>query len=428
MEIVILIFSSFTFGWTIYNLPALLIGVRLIRRRNDAKKSGEFTDHGGLPFFSLIVPMKDEGKVAYRILDALMKINYPSDKYEIIVVDDASVDETSDVCRKFERLYPTKMRYFRRDISPGKPSALNYGLKFARGEIVGVFDADNLPDPGILLKSAKHFRSQNVVAVQGLLSSINAEENMLTKLIHFEGIIYNHALFLGKDKLGLFVPLTGSCQFVRRKVLEEVDGWSDRALSEDMELSARLTEKGYCVNFAEDVQSWQENPSNFGQLLRQRVRWFRGCMEVAFKYGRLLKRLDRRSVDAEVFFTGSFMMLFVLAMYVSSLYMTLAPFNLGTYTNALAQFTSLSTLFTLLTLGIGLAYATKPRRISNVKWLPFIYLYWVTQVFVAFYAFLQIVLRRPRRWTKTPRSGIISNYQLTQFTPSSSDSEHSTNL
>lgn len=37
-----------------------------------------------------------------------MKINYPSDKYEIIVVDDASVDETSDVCRKFERLYPLK--------------------------------------------------------------------------------------------------------------------------------------------------------------------------------------------------------------------------------------------------------------------------------------------------------------------------------
>jgi cellulose synthase/poly-beta-1,6-N-acetylglucosamine synthase-like glycosyltransferase len=412
-EVVVLLLFSFMWGWTAYSLPALIVGVRQIRRRKDVnendRKSVSFPD---LPFFSLIVPMKDEEKVAGRILDALMKTNYPSHKYEIVVVDDASVDQTLDICKKFESLYPGRIRYFRRNEAYGKPSALNYALKFAKGEIIGVFDADNLPEPDVLLKTAKYFKNQNLVAVQGLLSSINAEENALTKFIHYEGILHFNALLSGKDKLGLFVPFAGTCLFVRREVLEEVGGWRDDALSEDLELSARLMEKGYHVKFASDVKSWQENPSKFRQLVGQRIRWFRGCLEVAFKYGGLLKHFDRRSLDAEVFFAGPFVMVLVLVTYLLSLVTIFQPFSLGTYANILTQSMSLLTLLTLCALGIGLAYATTPRRVSNVKWVPFIYLYWAIQVFVAFYAFMQIVFRRPRKWTKTSRTGVVTAEQL----------------
>ena len=407
------IFFLFMFGWTAYNLPAFLVGIRQIRRRNGVEKHDEkHVNWLDLPFFSLIVPMKNEEIVAGRVLDALLKLNYPLDKYEIIVVDDASVDETSGICRKYERKYPSRIRYFRRNVSPGKASALNYGLKSAEGEIIGVFDADSVPESDVLLKTAKYFQNHDAVAVQGLLSSLNADENMLTNFIHHETMMQHYAFLSGKDKLGLFVPLSGTCQFVRRDVLEEVGGWFDEALAEDMELSARLTEKGYHVKFASDVKCWQENPSTLSDLVGQRVRWFRGCMEVAFKYGRLLKRLDMRSLDAEVFFAGSFMMVLVFVTYILGLYTVFVPFNLGIYTNVLTQFMSLLTLLTLFILGIGLAYSTRPRKVGNVKWLPFIYLYWGIQVFVAFYAFLQIIFRRPRKWTKTSRSGTLTNQQL----------------
>jgi cellulose synthase/poly-beta-1,6-N-acetylglucosamine synthase-like glycosyltransferase len=415
-----LILSSFLLGWVFYNLPPLLVGVRQIRKGkcvfDEPNKNEKLED---LPFFSLIVPMKDEEKVARRILDAMVKINYPSDKYELIVVDDSLADDTSKICKEFESAYPRRVRYFHRDISWGKPSALNYGLKFAKGEIVGVFDADNVPDPDVLLKAAKHFETKAVVAIQGLLSSINAEENMLTKIINYEGLIQHYAFLSGKDKLGLFVPFSGTCLFVRRDVLNDVGGWLDGALSEDMELSARLTEKGYSIRFAPDVRSWQENPSKFNQLIRQRERWFRGCIDVAFKYGKLLKRMDRRSLDAEVFFAGPCVMVLVLITYVLSGYMIFVPLNLGAYTNIVAQFMSLLTFFTLFIIGVGLASATKPRRISNVKWLPFMYLYWTTQVFVAFYALLETILGRPRKWTKTSRTGVITNKQLAQSLHSS---------
>ena len=411
------------FCWVFYNLPPLLIGVWQLREKSTVNKKSKDVKLDAFPFFSLIVPMKNEGKVAERILGALMKLNYPSRRYEVIVVDDGSFDSTSEICKHFERAYPGKMRYFRRNVAYGKPSALNYGLKFARGNIVGVFDADNVPEPNVLLKAAGYFEKHDVVAIQGLLSSINADESMLARLIHYEGMIYHHALLSGKDKLDLFVPFAGTCQFVRRKVLEEVGGWLDGALSEDMELSARLTEKGYCVKFASDVRSWQENPSSFRGLIGQRIRWFRGCIEVAVKYGKLLKRLDRKSLDAEFFFAGPFVMILVLLAYILGLYTIFVPVRFGIYVNILAHCTSILTLFSLFLVGVGLAYATRPRRISNVKWVPFIYLYWATQVFVAFYAFLKFLFRRPRRWTKTPRTGAVTDAKIAKLLCSNSDSE-----
>jgi len=413
VEIVLSILLSLMFGWTFYNLPAFFVGVKSVKKRE--KTFEEWSGKVNLdyfPFFSLIVPMKNEEKVAGRILDVLLKLNYPPDRYEVIVVDDRSTDGTSKVCREFESAYPGRMRYFRREISRGKPSALNYGLKFARGEVIGVFDADNVPDPHVLLNTAKYFRDYNVVAVQGLLSSINTDENMLTKITSYEQIIQHYVLSLGKDKLGLFVPLAGTCQFVRRDVLENVGGWAEEALCEDTDLSAKLTEKGYYVKFAPEVKCWQESPSNFSQLIGQRVRWFRGCMEVSVKYGRLLKRVERRSLDAEAYFFGPFLMLLALGTYFLGLYEVFVPFNLGTYVYVLSQTAFFLTLFTLSILGVGLAYATKPRKISNVKWLPFIYLYWSIQVFVALYAFLQIILRRRREWTKTSRTGVVTEPKI----------------
>lgn len=412
LEIIMLIFSFILFAWAVYNFPAILIGINQIRRKNADEELWEDYTVENLPFFSLIVPMKNEEKVAGRILRSLMKIDYPSDRYEVIVVEDCSVDETWNVCKQFETKYPKRIRCFHRNFSKGKPSALNYGLKFARGEIIGVFDADNLVKPDVLRRTAKYFENQEVAAVQGLLSSINPEENMVTKLIHYETVLQYHALLSGKDKLGLFVHFSGTCLFIRRKVLVEVGGWRDEELSEDLELSARLAEKGHFVKFASDIQSWIEVPSSFGQLLKQRVRWFRGCMEVALKYGKLLKRLNKRCLDAEMFFSGPFLMLMVLATYILSLFNVFASIRLGTYTSGLLEFTSFVTLFGLFVLGIGLIYASKPRKINNLMWLPLVYFYWAFLVFVAFYAFLLIVFRRPKRWVRTPRTGVVKNHQL----------------
>jgi cellulose synthase/poly-beta-1,6-N-acetylglucosamine synthase-like glycosyltransferase len=140
--------------------------------------------------------------------------------------------------------------------SNGKPSALNYGLEQAKGEIVAFFDADSVPASDALLNVSKYFENPNVAAVQGRTLSINPNENMLTRFISYEEAVWCEAYLQGKDALDLFVHLKGSCQFLRRDVLDQLKGFDENALSEDMELSARLTERGYKIRYASDVRCW----------------------------------------------------------------------------------------------------------------------------------------------------------------------------
>ncbi|MGQ9552156.1 MAG: glycosyltransferase, partial [Candidatus Bathycorpusculaceae bacterium] len=392
---------SVLYVWTLYNIPILAVGVRHLRRsgRKGRKASPSLVE--GLPMVSIVVPVKDEERVIGRLLDALLRLDYPAEKREIIVVEDGSVDKTVEICGEYAGKHGGKIKLVRRLESDGKPSALNFGLKHARGEIVGVFDADNVPERDVLLRAVGFFEDPLVAAVQGRQCCINADENMLTKFVSYEEGVRYETYLRGKDALNLFVPLTGSCYFVRRRVLEEVGGWDDGCLSEDMELSARLTERGYRVRYASDVRSWQETPAHLTQFFTQRTRWFRGCMEVWLKYGKLVRRVDRRCIDAEVTLLGPFVFLPCLIGYLITVYSLLLPLQPDAVSTVLANVTSLFTVFLLSIAGVALIYASKPRRISNMLWLPFIYAYWIIQNFVALYALIQILLRRPRRWVKT---------------------------
>src|SRR4030042_1291069 len=72
------------------------------------------------------------------------------------------------------------------------------------------------------------------------------------------------------------------------------------------------------------------------------------------------------------------------------------------------QFATLTTTLTMLLCGFALIYVSKPRRIKNVLWLPFIYFYWIFQAFIALYAAFLILLRRPKRWNKTDKKGVVN--------------------
>ena len=389
--------------WIAYNIPILAIGVRHIHL-TESKKKAEVRRSVNLPSMSIVVPVKDEEKVIERLLQALMKLNYPVGKLEVIIVEDASKDRTPVICRKYSRLYPGIVKYFHRKISKGKPSALNYGFKQANGKIVAVFDADNVPEPDTLVKAAGYFEDPSVAAVQGTTHAINADENMLTKVVSYEEAGWLKHYLQGKDALGLFVPLTGSCQFIRKDIAEEVGLWDEDCLAEDLEMSARITEKGYSIKFASDLISWQEAPSRLPHLIRQRLRWYRGYMDVAVKYGRFLRRLERKAFDAEITLMGPYVLAAFLLSHILSLYISVFP-NHDPILLIATRITLLFTMFTLLIIGVALIYATRPMKIRNILWLPFIYAYLSLQCFLTAYAFLQIVFRRPRRWIKTEKTG-----------------------
>jgi cellulose synthase/poly-beta-1,6-N-acetylglucosamine synthase-like glycosyltransferase len=244
------------------------------------------------------------------------------------------------------------------------------------------------------------------MAVQGKTTSLNEKNNILTRVAAAEEKAWFQALLSGREKLQLFVPLNGSCQFIRRNILEELSGWDETSLTEDVELALRLVEKKHQIKYAEDVCCGQETPSGLRGFIKQRVRWYRGYMETAFKYGRLLDTLNRRTVDAEISLAGPFMMVVSLLSYVNWFFLALFLAE----SNPIVSFTGIVialTAVSLLSVGVGLTASEKPLKLRNLLWVPAIYAYWLIQMCIAGWAFLTLIFRRKRIWNKTVKTGLV---------------------
>jgi len=399
-DVISIVLLSVLLFWTVYNGSIIYVGVRSRRKHKSLAQSSDQV----FPKFSIIVPTKNEEKVVRRCLDGIWNIDYPKDKLDVIVVDGNSIDKTSNICAEFASSHPGAFKFICEQTSRGKPGALNLALPHVSGEIVGVFDADSLPERDVLKKAVSYFNDKKVKAVQGRTTSLNETYNALTRVIAMEEKAWFQALLSGKETLQLFVPLTGSCQFVRSSVLHELGGWDENSLTEDVELALRLVEKKHLIKYAPDVCSGQETPNNLGNLVKQRVRWYRGYMETALKYGRLLDTVSKKTVDAEISLAGPFMMVVSLLSYVNWCFVALFL----SQSNPILEFTGLVialTAVSLVSIGVALTASEKPIRPKNILWIPSIYLYWLIQMFIAGWAFLKLLFRRKRVWTITAKNG-----------------------
>jgi cellulose synthase/poly-beta-1,6-N-acetylglucosamine synthase-like glycosyltransferase len=385
--------------WTGYNGALIYIGVK-----NKHKQKLVRDKIDDLPKVSLIVPTKNEEKVIRRCLDGILNIDYPKDKMQVIVVDGNSNDSTCNVCSEFSGKYPGLFKVISEGTSKGKPSALNLALPYISGELVGTFDADSLPDRGVLRKVASYFDDNKIMAIQGRTTSLNEKSNALTRVIAMEEKAWFQMLLSGRERLQLFVPLMGSCQFVRKNVLDDMGGWDENSLTEDVELALRLVEKEHLIKYAPDVCSGQETPDRMSSLIKQRVRWYRGYMETAIKYGRLLDKVNKRTVDAEISMAGPFMMIVSLLSYINWFFVAIFL----SQSNPVLDFTGLVIVLTavsLISIGVALTASERPIKPKNLLWVPSIYVYWLLQMVIAGWAFLLLVFRRKRVWTRTAKTG-----------------------
>ena len=411
LAILAIVLLAIVYAWSLYNIPALIVGVRIyLREKARGQSQGKRGSTRRLPVFSVVVPAKNEEHVLPRLLNALLKQNYPEGRFEVIVVEDGSTDGTPQVCEHYSRISGGRVRVVCGGESSGKASALNRALEVAKGDILAFFDADSIPERDVLLNAARCFQDGSVQALQGRILTANSEVNMLTKFVSYEDAVWCDGYLKGKDALGLFVHLRGSCQFIRRETLESLGGWNEGHLSEDMELSARLVRGGYRIKYASDVRSWQESPEGLKQMFNQRIRWFRGSMEVALRYGRLIRKPTLKSFDAEATLFGPFVLIISLLSYALS---PLALYQLGgsaLLTVTVAGWAVLTA--TLVSGALALMYVAKPKKKRDLLWLPFIYAYWTFQVVLATWALIKTLYGASKEWKRTPKTGTVTTTDL----------------
>ncbi len=169
-DLVSIILLAILLFWTVYNGSIIFIGIRGKRKQQLAPTVNVNSE---LPNFSIIVPTKNEENVIQRCLDGIINIDYPKEKMQIIVVDGKSEDKTLKICADFSEKYPGNIKVISEKTVKGKPAALNLALLLVTGEIVGVFDADSLPEKDVLSKVVSYFNDKKVMALQGRTTSIN---------------------------------------------------------------------------------------------------------------------------------------------------------------------------------------------------------------------------------------------------------------
>jgi len=116
---------------------------------------------------SILIPARDEEKVIGRLLQRLVELRYPRDMLEVIVINDCSKDKTGQIVETYASMYPGFIKVInRKKGGNGKSEALNEGLLYAKGEIIGCFDADYFPQIDFLEKMLPSFLDSHVGAVQ----------------------------------------------------------------------------------------------------------------------------------------------------------------------------------------------------------------------------------------------------------------------
>ena len=266
-----------------------LYGMMIIFVASVFPKKDFIEDPNYAPYVSFVIPARNEEAVIAQTVRSLMNVDYYKDgkpNFEVIVMDDNSADRTLDVARGLLREFDNLQVIHRGpDVAgKGKSDVLNNGMKVAKGELIGVFDADTDVSPDFLKKSIPLLADPKVGGVQGRVRLYNRKKNFLTHLQEDEFAIISHLYQIGKEQVGGLTALGGNGQFVKREALNDVDGWNYMSPTEDLDLTFRLLFKGWRVRYAPESVLWQEGVETPVAFVRQRVRWAEGFLKCIFDY------------------------------------------------------------------------------------------------------------------------------------------------
>ena len=232
-----------------------------------------------LPVYSVLVPLFRETSVLRQLLTALNSLDYPRRLLDIKLIL-----EESDILMQRAvagiRLPP----HFEVIVVPAgmpqtKPRALNYALQFCRGELLTIYDAEDIPEPDQLLKAAERFASSSprLACLQAQLAFYNPNENWLTRQFTIEYAILFSVLLpvLANHRLPLL--LGGTSNHFRIDVLRQVGAWDPYNVTEDADLGLRLARNGFDTATL-NSRTFEEANTRPLNWLRQRARWLKGFL------------------------------------------------------------------------------------------------------------------------------------------------------
>src|SRR5574344_352400 len=298
-------------GMIIY---AIYMNLATKHRKRQMRKNPQVINTEYKPFVTVMIPAHNEEGVISKTVEKVLEMTY--EKFEIIVIDDRSTDNTASVIKDLESKYE-KVTALVRDKSafPGKSAVLNDALKIAKGEAVLVFDADARMEKSFLSELVPHLEPSDVGAVQARKVIDNKDYNSLTRCQENEMARDTH-FQVGRDAVKGAVELRGNGELIKVKAIEDIGGWNNYTITDDLDMSTRLHIKGWDIRFCPDTIVYEEAIIYLFPLFRQRRRWFEGTIRRYLEYfGDVLKSKKmslRASLDMTAYISEFIMPLWLM--------------------------------------------------------------------------------------------------------------------
>jgi cellulose synthase/poly-beta-1,6-N-acetylglucosamine synthase-like glycosyltransferase len=266
----------------LFSLGQFNLAIHYLRSKKKEEHQIELEHY---PFVTIQLPVYNEKYVVERLIDAVAKIDYPLDKFEIQILDDSNDETTALIQTQLTSMQNgVSIHHIRRaDRSGFKAGALQYGLEKAKGEFVAIFDADFVPCTEFLLKSLPRFTNQRIGMVQTKWSHINKNYGLLTRIQAFWLDAHFTVEQKGREQAGSFINFNGTAGIWRKSCIEDAGGWQHDTLTEDLDLSYRAQLKGWQFIYREEIESPAELPVLIPAIKSQQYRWNKGAAETARK-------------------------------------------------------------------------------------------------------------------------------------------------
>ncbi|MBI4170156.1 MAG: glycosyltransferase [Candidatus Aenigmarchaeota archaeon] len=371
------------------------------------------------PKITVQIPTFNE-PVALRCAEACLQMDYPKNKYEILIGDDSSDPEVSKMIDAFARQYRGRIKVIRRGSNAGfKAGNLNNMLRYAKGEIIVVFDSDFVPPKDFLRRIIQPFADTQIACVQAKWAYMNMQQSPTSKFASTVLMVYHNLLAKLNNRAGVSL-LFGSAEAVRKDVLVRLGSWLEGSVTEDVEFSVRALTQGYKTCYLPDLQVLGEVPYNVRGLRTQQRRWAYGNMSAFLRHKKSIlfgkfSLLQRALLSATMlgYISSFFLVAFMFFGALSFMTGNPADINIPRLVSDVLINFILASGFTFA----GIVALGKERRLHSV---PIVFFSALTiGILVSLsvcHGIIKVLRSQPMHWTMIQKTG-NENFSLPQLLP-----------
>lgn len=368
------------------------------RNKDHSKNKYDYKD---LPVYTILLPLYKESVALPNLLRSIRELQYPKNKLDVILVVEEFDRETISSLKevRYDGLF--RVICVPRSYPKTKPKACTYALKFAKGEYITIYDAEDRPERDQLLKAVDCFANseKDVACLQAKLFCINYKEKLLSFLFSIEYLILFGYLLKGLEIIKAPIPLGGTSNHFKTKILKLSGGWDPYNVTEDADLGYRIAKHGYKTKILDSI-TWEEAPISLVPWFKQRSRWIKGHIQTYIVHLRNVSKLEKTYGNVGIMGFHIFLILPILTYFLQLLVAVQILFPMDPFLKWFSMTNALLWIVFSLATSIFVVLKNQWKGFNPLMFLacPFYYFLHLISVIMAIY---DIFSGRLHYWAKT---------------------------